>query len=150
MVLLPLIPLAAKKLDVVQITGGHRNRMNGPYKLYLPQQIEHVLQGDYVVGDKGAGLTQVAGTIEQRLMQIRGLSSISYTEHLEGTDAKFEFLLIQMTSDVVDWVDGMQPGLVQWESHGGMMFHFKIMMIGIPRIKSTKVGQSGIYHGVTS
>jgi len=35
---------------------------------------------------------------------------------------------------------------VMWDSHGGMMIHFKVMMIGAPRIKADQSGQSGVVH----
>jgi hypothetical protein len=57
-----------------------------------------------------------------------------------------EVILVQMSTDVVDWLDGLQPTTVMWESHGGMMIHFKVMMIGAPRIKADQSGQSGIVH----
>ena len=55
-------------------------------------------------------------------------------------------ILLQLTSDVVDIVVGMQPTTLQWEDMGGMITNFKVMAIMVPRIKDTQTSQSGIVH----
>ena len=52
--------------------------------------------------------------------------------------------VLQLTSDVIDEVIGMQPTVVQWETQGGMQLHFKVMSIMIPRVRWTQTLQSGI------
>jgi hypothetical protein len=51
-----------------------------------------------------------------------------------------------MSRDTVDVIDGLQPTPVMWESHGGMMMHFKVLSIMVPRLKSDFNGNCGIAH----
>ncbi|MFV2014001.1 MAG: hypothetical protein ACC656_01110, partial [Candidatus Heimdallarchaeota archaeon] len=64
------------------------------------------------------------------------------TSFLAGTN----IIMVQLTSDTVDMINGMQPTPVQWESNGGFTVNFKVMAIMIPRIKSDAKGQCGIAH----
>jgi hypothetical protein len=36
--------------------------------------------------------------------------------------------------------------MVQWDSHGGMVTHFKIIAIMLPRFRNDSENQSGIVH----
>jgi uncharacterized linocin/CFP29 family protein len=124
--------------DVLQmIADAYADKMFGPYVMYVPIDYFIRLGDDYKAGsDK---------TIMSRLLEIPGISAIRQSASLSG-GASGEVLLVQMTRDVVDMVDGFGPTMVQWESHGGMQFHFKVMAIMIPRIKATALNQSGIVH----
>ena len=62
-------------------------------------------------------------------------------------NAYLTMLLVQMTSDVVRAVKGMQITTVQWESHGGMMLNFKVMCIMVPQIRADHNGNTGLVHG---
>jgi hypothetical protein len=53
-------------------------------------------------------------------------------------------LLVQMTSDVVDLVDGMPIQTVQWDTEGGFIHNYKVMTIQVPRVKSDYNNRSGI------
>ena len=81
-------------------------------------------------------------TILERIMAIPGISAIKETKDLTASN----IIMVQMTSDVIDLVSGMQPTTVQWESEGGMVVNFKVMTIMVPRIKFDFVNQSGIVH----
>ena len=65
-------------------------------------------------------------------MEIVGIQKIIPTSRLTGTNV----LLVQTTSDVVQMIDGLQPTMVEWESHGGFQHNFKLFAIMIPRIRS--------------
>jgi len=54
--------------------------------------------------------------------------------------------MLQMTSDVAEMVDGIQPTTVQWETHAGFVVHFKILTIMVPRLRNDQTNQSGIAH----
>lgn len=108
----------------------------GPFMLYVPQAIWNAkFQDDYKAnGDR---------TLLERVRNIDGIVDVRPSNNLVATEA----LLVQMTSDVVDLIDGIQPMLVQWDSNGGFTVNFKVMAIIIPRVKSTETNQSGIVHG---
>jgi hypothetical protein len=75
-------------------------------------------------------------------MAIPGIGRIVATPKLTGSTV----LLVQMTSDVVQMIDGMQPTMVEWETRGGFEFNFKIVAIMLPRIRSSGNQKSGIVH----
>jgi uncharacterized linocin/CFP29 family protein len=113
------------------LIGDH---MYGPYVLYVPQLVNNKLDNDFkAASDK---------TIRQRILEIPSISAIIPTENLAGTN----IILMQMTSDVADIIDGLQPTTVMWETLGGFQINFKVMSILVPRIRSDYSGQSGIAH----
>lgn len=108
----------------------------GPFMLYVPIQIWNAkFQDDYKDGSDR--------TLLERTRAIDGIVDVRPSANLIATEA----LIVQMTSDVIDLIDGIQPTLVQWEEHGGMTFKFKVMAIIVPRVRSTESLQSGIVHG---
>jgi uncharacterized linocin/CFP29 family protein len=119
---------------IAMINALQAKNMYGPYALMVPLPVHVKFGNDYKAGsDK---------TIMQRVKEIPGISEIIPSYYLSSSNV----LLVQLTSDVADIVDGIQPTTVMWESHGGMMFNFKVLAILVPRIKSTYESQCGIAH----
>ncbi len=113
------------------------DNMYGPYMLYVPIDYFNKLLEDFKANsDK---------SILKRLMEIPDLEGIKISRNL-SSGATGEVIMVQMTRDVVDMVDGMQPTTIQWETNGGMKLHFKVMSIMVPRFKSDANSQSGIAH----
>lgn len=110
------------------------DRHYGPWMLYVPTSYDTVLDNDYSVS--GASL----GTIRQRLAAINGIQGIKVVDRLPADNV----LLVQMTSDVVDLVDGMPIQNVEWNSEGGFIHHYKVMTIQVPRVKSDYNNRSGV------
>lgn len=109
------------------------DNMYGPYTIYVPYDAYTHLGDDFKANsDK---------TIMQRLMEVPGIGAVKPSARFTN-----EVLMVQMTSDVVDIVVGMQPTPVMWDSHGGFKTNFKVMAMMFPRIKSDMDGQSGIAH----
>ncbi len=63
----------------------------------------------------------------------------------------FDFIMVQMTSDVVRMVIGLDITTLQWETLGGLKVNFKVMAILVPQLRSTVVNianhLTGIVHG---
>lgn len=119
---------------LAMIQAAYNNNMYGPYMLYVPLTVFTAMGADYkAFGD---------ATVLDRLLAIPGIVGIAASKDLTASNV----ILVQMTSDVVDLVDGMQPTTVQWETQGGMITNFKVMAIIVPRMKSDYVAQSGIVH----
>lgn len=108
--------------------------MYGPYVLMVNYATHNRLMNDYDVA--GASLM----TIAERLLKLKSISQIIPSTDVPANHA----YVVQLTRDVIDEVVGMQPTVVQWDSHGGMMQHFKVMSIMIPRVRYTQTLQSGI------
>jgi uncharacterized linocin/CFP29 family protein len=110
------------------------NNMDGPFTLYVSRTVGNRLDEDYKAnGDL---------TIRQRILQLDGIQSIMATGRLSGTSV----LLVQTTSDVVQIIDGIQPTMVEWESHAGFQHNFKIFAIMLPRVRANGWNQTGIAH----
>jgi len=108
--------------------------MYGPWMMYVPSAVYTAMGADFKAnGDR---------TILERLLAIPGISGIKESKDLTASN----IIMIQMTNDVVDLIDGMQPTTVQWETDGGMVVNFKVMAIMVPRIKFDYINQSGIVH----
>lgn len=110
------------------------DHMYGPFVLYVPIAIGTLLGNDFK--------TNSDKSVRERLLEIDGLSDIRSTANLTGLNV----LLVQLTADVVQMVDGIQPRMVQWDSHGGFVLNFKIIAIMLPRFRNDSEGQSGIVH----
>lgn len=120
---------------LAMIAAARALEMHGPFMFYVSYLSLSNLGNDYKAeSDK---------TILQRILEIPGVAGIKSSFYVPNSDTVFA---IQMTSDVVDIVDGIQPTVVQWDSLGGMRQNFKVLAIMVPRVKSTIIGQSGIIH----
>lgn len=118
----------------------------GPFMLYVSTAYDAKLDRDYVTGTAAQGLAAPSGTVRQRVRQIDGIVDVRRLDYLTGD----VLLLVQMTSDVCEAINGMEITTVQWESMGGMKLNFKVMAIQVPSIKATSDGVTGIVHGTTS
>ena len=116
------------------IDAAFQNNISGPFVLYLPYQSFGRLAEDFKEeSDK---------SIRQRLMEIEELEAIRWTRRLAENTAT----LVAMRRDVVDGVTGFLPTLTQWETMGGMIVHFKVMSILVPRMKADAEDKAGIVN----
>lgn len=121
-------------LSMIDDASSSSNNFEGPYNLYVSNAVGNRLEEDYKANsDK---------TIRQRIMELQKIQSIQQTSRLTGTNV----LLVQTTSDVLQVINGIQPTMVEWESHAGFQHNFKIFAIMLPRVRSDGLGQSGIVH----
>jgi uncharacterized linocin/CFP29 family protein len=110
------------------------NNMDGPFIMLVSRATGARMGEDYKANSDL--------TIRQRLMEIDGLAGIMSTSRLSGSN----ILLVQLTSDVIQIINGLEPTLVEWDSHGGFQQNFKIIAIMLPRVRSNGWDQSGILH----
>ncbi len=107
----------------------------GPYMLYTGTSWEQYLGEDFkTASDK---------SLRNRILEIDGITDIRGLDFLSG----FGLILVQMTSDVVREVVGMDITTVQWDSHGGMQKNFKVMAILVPQLRADQNGNTGIVYG---
>lgn len=122
-------------LDIIRmstiLTG--KNQF-GPYMLFVSTTVFMRLSEDYKAeSDK---------SILSRILELPGIEGIMPTNSLTGTNV----LMVQLTSDVVQIIDGIQPTMVEWEERGGFELNFMIFAILLPRIRADYAAQSGICH----
>ncbi len=110
------------------------DNMYGPYMIYVPYAV-YVKMGDDFKANSDK-------TILQRCMEIPGITAIRPSSNFAAPNV----LMVQMTNDVVEMVEGMQPTTIMWDTNGGMTTNFKVMSIMVPRIRNDQIGQSGIVH----
>lgn len=116
------------------VADGYR----GPYSVYISPDWDPYLDDDYS-GAKGDN------TLRERLLKIEGITEILTADYLTG----WNVVMVQMTSDVVRAVVGMDITTVQWETHGGMRLNFKVMAILVPQLRLDANSNSGVVHGNT-
>jgi len=108
----------------------------GPYMLYVSPNWDIYLDADYSTA-KGDN------TLRDRIKKIEGITDVRTLDYLTG----FTMIMVQMTTDVVREVIGMDITTVQWESKGGMQLNFKVMAILVPQLRADQNSNTGIVHG---
>jgi uncharacterized linocin/CFP29 family protein len=114
----------------------------GPWVLYTSLSWDKYLDDDLSV--TSANSSNI--TLRDRIRRIEGIDDVVTLDYLNGYDA----VLVQMTSDVVREVVGMDITTVQWETHGGMQLNFKVMCILVPQLRADFKGNTGIVHGTVA
>lgn len=118
------------------ITKLQADSYYGPYRIYVPTNAGVVLDNDYNAG------TANVQSIRNRLLQVSSVKSISTADQLPTSNV----VVAQASEDVAAWVRGLDPTTVQWDEAGGFKVNFKVFAIGVPLIRSTISGKSGICH----
>jgi hypothetical protein len=108
----------------------------GPFMAYVSPAWDPFLDEDY-------STTKGENTLRQRILNIEGIAGIRTSYFLTGN----AIVLVQMRSDVVQGIIGMDVVTLQWPSHGGMQLNYKVMAILVPRLRTDFNGSTGICHG---
>ena len=109
----------------------------GPYMIYVGTGWDKFLDDDYDT------TTATGRTLRERILQIDGFQGIKRVDYLTG----FTLFIIQMTSDVIRTIIGMDMTTVQWPEKGGLKQNFKVMTIQVPQLRSDDNGNTGILKG---
>lgn len=127
--------------DVLEMRDAlYDNGFYGPFMIYHSRDWDRFLDNDYArLGGNNANMT-----LRDRIRRIEGVSDVRRLDFFTGT---FQMIMIEMTSNVAQAVNGMDINTLQWETMGGMRLHFKVMCIQVPRIFSDINGNCGICHG---
>ena len=124
-------------LDILAMRKSSQAKLHyGPWVLYVSLAWDRYLDDDLSIykGDL---------TLRDRLRRIEGIEDVVTLDYLNG----YDMVLVQMTTDVVRMVVGMDITTVQWETHGGMQLNFKVMCILVPQLRADFNGNTGIVHG---
>jgi hypothetical protein len=150
-------PNRATKVDMTVPTGANNvqvlsdilavrqllinNRHFGPYGVYFNSQWAQILDTDFNPnkGDQ---------TMRQRLLAVEGFQTVQVLDFLPTT--QWHTIIVEMSTETVRAVVGMEIQTVQWESLGGMQKNFKVMGILVPQLRPDVYGNSGIGHGRTA
>lgn len=108
----------------------------GPYGMYVPSDYMQVLRRDYDT------TTAKGRSIMERLLQIENLKYIKPNRFLAADTV----VMIQLSSETMEVINGIQPQLVEWSEAGGLVTIYKVIAIMLPRIKRDGLDQCGITH----
>ena len=120
----------------------------GPYILYYSTDWHKWMNGDYgFVNSTGWGLAPTK-TLRERILDIPDIKDVRRLNRMTPArmSSTFNLLLVQMTPDVAQAIDGMGVTTVQWQEKGGMQTNFKVMCIQVPRLKYDYNDRCGIMH----
>jgi hypothetical protein len=112
------------------------DRFYGPYALYVPSAYDTKLDKDYNVA------TSTTDTIRDRLLRVDGLTSIQVVDQMPADNV----VMVQLTEDVVSFIDGESIQTVMWDLYGGFSIAFKAFLIQTPLVRATKALRSGVFH----
>jgi hypothetical protein len=113
-------------------------RRFGPYNLYVNTSYGNTLNRNFVAN--------YPVTIRQRLEQIvAGGRNLQIRE--ADQMATNRTALVQMTSDVIDVVRGMEPTVISWDHASGWSTNWVVMACMVTRVKTDYAGKSGIVTG---
>jgi uncharacterized linocin/CFP29 family protein len=124
---------------LAMVSALQADNMFGPYNLYMPTAVHTALQQDYS-NDKGEG------TIVNRLEKITAGGRTLRVRAADRMPAT-KVALVQMTSDVIEIVNGQPPTVIPWTSLDGFTLFWLVMAIQVPRVRDDYDTQSGVYVG---
>lgn len=124
------------------------NNMFGPFMIYTSKDWDQYLDNVFYVSGTGMGTT--TGTSTTLRQMIKGIDGIQDVRRLDFFTTPFSMIMVQMTSDVCQAINGMDVTTVQWESHGGMRLNFKILAIQVPLLQADYQERCGILHAVAA
>lgn len=107
----------------------------GPFILYIPENYEGKMDEDYSDAKNN-------NTIRDRIVAIKAIDEVKVLDTLLDDNV----VLIQMTKDTVELINGLPLSNTEWESRGGFSHNFMIWTIMLPRLFSDYDGNSGIIH----
>ncbi len=117
----------------------------GPFVLYYGTAWDQHMSKDYYVSIEtanGTGMAAPTQTMLQRLNQIQSISRIAMLDNLTGSTYNDRLILVQMTSETVRAVNGMEFTTVQWTKDGGSQTMLRVLGIKVPDLRSQFVGTS--------
>lgn len=115
----------------------------GPFIVYHSIDWTQYMNRVYAV----SGGNNPGETLRTMLLKNPDITDVRRLDRLTST---FTLLIVQMTSEVAQMVNGMDITTVQWEEKGGLELQFKVMCIKVPRLRSTYASRTGILHGTTA
>jgi len=110
----------------------------GPFRLYHSPAWDKYLDNDFKANSDL--------TVRQRVAAIEGIGGVTSADHLTG----YQAVLVQMTSDVIRVVVGMEITTIQWDTNGGLQKNFKVMGILVPQVRADQNANTGIVVGATA
>lgn len=127
-------------LEVLDMRRSSANaKYYGPWGLFFSPDWDPYLDDDFSTAKGDV-------TLRQRLAQIDGIEFVETANLLTG----YQAILVQLSSDTVRIVNGLDVTTVQWETIGGLQVNFKVLAIMVPQVRADYSGNCGVVHGATA
>ncbi len=155
------------EVTITEILSMRQTMLNlkfgGPFVLYHSNDWDQYLDGDYArLGGSNANMTlrdrirRIEGIQDVRRLDLLFASAVSastgaaFPTQVDNTLKPFTLIMVQMTPDVAQAINGLSLTTIQWEEKGGLELRFKVMCIWVPRLRADYYGNTGILHATTS
>ena len=126
---------------LAMIDLAQADRRYGPYNLYVNTTYGNALNKNF-----SDGVTTFPITIREQLEKIEAGGRTIRVRVADQMPTN-RTALIQMTSDVIDIINGQAPTVVPFTSPDGMTLHWMVLAIQVPRVRDDYDGGSGIVTG---
>lgn len=147
---------------LAMITTLNTRKYYGPFNVYFSQPWVQYLGDDYAFNNGSNWAMNPTQTLYSRIkaLSIDGSNLIQNVKVLPrwtapllsdgSTAGTYAILIVQMTKNVAQAINGQPPTVLQWESQGGARKNFKVWAIQSPRLMAQYNQTTGIMHGTTS
>lgn len=134
--------------DIIEMRETmYANGFFGPFLLYHSTNYDQYLDADYAFTNGSNWAVNPTQTLRDRIRTIAGISDVRRLDYLTSG---YQLIMVQLSSDVVQAINGMDMTTVQWETMGGSKQNFKVMCIHVPLLKKPYNGVSGVLHATTA
>jgi hypothetical protein len=130
--------------DVILMMKASRQAKHyGGWTLYIPWQYQERLDEDYLTGVGND--YPISGSIENRLMQLKGLEAIKVSDFL----ADDNIILAELKPRSIRLIEGLPIRVIAWDGDNAPYWRhlFKVIAMTVPFLKADYNGNSGIVHG---
>jgi hypothetical protein len=110
----------------------------GPWVLYNSPAWDQYLDNDFSAAKGDL-------TLRERIKKVEGIEDVRTLDYLTA----YQMVLVQMSSDVVREVIGMNMTTVQWEPTP-FKVRFKVLCIMVPQLRNDINTKTGIVHGTAA
>lgn len=109
-------------------------RYHGPFTFYLADAQYHQILETYTDGSGQTG--------KDRIESLPQITEVKPSDMLTAAEG----VMVQMTANVVDWIEAMALENREWEAPDQTALFFAVMAAGAPRLKTDSDGNAGIAH----
>jgi uncharacterized linocin/CFP29 family protein len=104
----------------------------GPFVLYTPTAFDPLLDNPFNA--------YTGTTIREQIKKIASITDVKPADYLPADHVA----LVELDQSTIRIIEGMQPTPIEWDSKGGMNFHFKVMAILVPQLRADSDSNTGI------
>jgi uncharacterized linocin/CFP29 family protein len=108
----------------------------GPWMLYFSSAWDQYIDNDMSTSYPNK-------TLRMRLREIDGIQDARTSNWLSSYDV----VLVEMTTETVRMVIGLELMTLEWQELGGLRTNFKVMTIQVPQIRADIADNCGVVHG---